>query len=65
MLHKEIQVFKGFQAAQDADDLYYARLSRQERVDILLALIAAHREQLGETAERFENVYRVTQRKKS
>jgi len=37
----------------------------RERVDILLDIIAAYRESLGEAAERLERVYRVTDLQRS
>lgn len=52
--------FTSFEDADKADELYYAKLAPQERVDILLDLIASYRESLGEIAEGFERVYRVT-----
>ena len=48
-----------FSSFEEADDEYYASLTPQERVDILLDMIAAYRESLGETGERLERVYRV------
>ena len=55
----EMRTFSSFAQAEEADMEFYASLSPQERLDILLDLIARHRESFGETAERFERVYRV------
>ena len=58
-MEKVLKVFSGFEEADHSDDEYYASLTPQQRVDILLDMIAAYRESLGETGERLERVYRV------
>jgi hypothetical protein len=58
---KELHVFTSFAAADRADDEYYASLAPDERVEILLEMIAAHRESEGEASTRLERVYRVTE----
>jgi hypothetical protein len=58
-MEKVLKVFRSFEEADQSDDEYYASLTPQERVDILLDMIAAYRESLGETSERLERVYRV------
>ena len=58
-MERVIQVFHDFDDAEDADDAYYASLTPQERIDILLDLVANYRESLGEAARRFERVYQV------
>ena len=60
-MEKVLQVFHSFEDAERADEEYYASLAPQERVDILLALIAQYRESLGDAAEGFERVCRVTE----
>jgi hypothetical protein len=60
-MQREIQVFRSFHDAEQADDEYYAALTPQERLAILLDLVAAYRESMGEAAARFERVYRVTE----
>ena len=60
-MQKTLQLFHSFDEAERADDEYYASLTPQQRLDILLDLIAAHRESAGETATRLERVYRLTQ----
>lgn len=60
-MDKIVSVFNSFEDADRADDEYYASLSPQQRVDLLLDLIAAYRESLGETGQRLERVYRVVQ----
>jgi hypothetical protein len=57
---REVRVFSSFADADEADDEAYAALSPAERVDVLLELIAAHREGAGEATSRFERIYRVT-----
>jgi hypothetical protein len=58
---RELQLFHGFEAADRADDEYYAALAPQERLEILLDLVAAYRESTGETSTRFERVCCVTE----
>jgi hypothetical protein len=53
-------IFSSFDDAERADEEYYANLDPSERVDILLDLIEQHGKSLGETAQRFERVHRVT-----
>ena len=59
------QVWSGFEEAERAEEEYYASLTPQERLDIQLDLIAAYRESLGEAAQRFERVHRVTELSRS
>lgn len=42
-----------------ADRAYYSSLSSQERLDLLLEIIANHREVLGDAATRFERAHRI------
>ena len=56
-----VQVFDSFEDAEKADDQFYADLTPEERLDILLELIERHRSALGETASRFERVHRVVE----
>lgn len=58
---KTLRVFSSFREAEKADHEFYAAASPQERLDILLELIARHRESMGEAAKGFERVYRVTE----
>jgi hypothetical protein len=59
------QVFRSFEEADRADDQYYADLTPQERLDILLDLVERYRRSLGEAADRFERVYRVVELSRS
>lgn len=61
MAQRELQIFHGFEAADRADDEYYAGLAPHERLEILLDLVAAYRESTGETSARLERVCRVTE----
>ena len=54
-----IRVFDSHDEADQADRDFYASLSPQERVELLLELVARYRESFGEAGERFERVYRV------
>jgi hypothetical protein len=60
-MEKIIQLFRRFEDADEADEAYYAGLEPAARVDILLDLVAAHRESLGEAAARLERICRVTE----
>jgi hypothetical protein len=53
------RIFRNFEDAEKADLEAMAALTPQERVDLLLELVARYRESLGEAAERFERVHRV------
>jgi hypothetical protein len=55
------QVFGSFEDAEVADDRFYAGLTAEERLDILLELVERHRSGLGETASRFERVHRIVE----
>lgn len=59
-MQRELALFESFADADRADTAYYASLTPQERVDLLMTLVAAHREAAGEAGRRFERVYRVT-----
>lgn len=64
-MEKVLKVFSSFEEAEEADDEYYALLSPQERVDLLLDLLAAYRESLGEAGQRLKRVYRIVELSKS
>jgi hypothetical protein len=55
------KVFRSFEEADEADDEYYANLTPEERLDILLELVERHRSALGEAASRLERVHCVTE----
>jgi hypothetical protein len=55
------QVFDSFDKADRADDEYYAGLTPEERLDILLEMIERYRSSLGAAAERFERVHRIVE----
>jgi hypothetical protein len=57
----ELRTFSSFQEAEDADRAFYASLSPQQRLEILIDLIQRHRESIGEAPEGFERVYRVVE----
>jgi hypothetical protein len=61
MAAREVRVFSSFDAAERADDEFYASLTPQQRLDILLDMIAAYRESTGEASEGFARVYRVVE----
>ena len=54
-------VFVSFEDADGADDAFYANLSPDARLDLLLELVERHRSSLGEAADRLERVHRVVE----
>jgi hypothetical protein len=64
-MERVVRVFTTFEDAERADEAYYASLTPQQRIEILLELVARHRESLGESPSRFERVHRVTELSKS
>lgn len=58
-VERVVRVFDSFDDADEADDQFYASLTPEERLDILLELVERHRSALGEAACRFEKVHRV------
>jgi len=60
-MQRDVSVFASFREAEEADRQFYASLTPQQRLDILLDLMAAHRESLDEAPQRFERVYRVVE----
>ena len=61
MMQNVLRIFSNFREAEDADRAFYASLSSQERLDLLLDLVAGQRESMGEAAARLERVYRVVE----
>jgi WSTF, HB1, Itc1p, MBD9 motif 1 len=60
-MDRVVRVFRSFEEAEQADDQFYADLTPEERLDLLLELVERHRSALGETASRFERVHRITE----
>ena len=58
-MKKIVSKFDNFADAERANRKYYHSLTPQERLDILLDLVAAHRKTLGEAGQRFVRVYRI------
>ena len=56
-MEKTLRVFRSHQESEKADKEYYRSLTPQQRLDILLEIIAQG--QGDETAKGFERVYRV------
>jgi hypothetical protein len=57
-MERVIQVFDSFEEAEEANDRYYASLTPQERLNLVLELVAQHREALG-VGHEIEPVCRV------
>jgi len=64
-MEKKWERFESFADAQKAEDAYYSSLSPNERVEILLDLVARYGEMYGGSTERFERVFRVAHIKES
>jgi hypothetical protein len=60
-MERAVRRFRSFEEAEAADDAYYASLTPQARVELLLDLIRAHQEATGEAAQGLARVCRVTQ----
>jgi hypothetical protein len=58
-MKRAAQIFYSFEDAERADAEHYASLSPQQRLDLLLDLIARYRRSLGKTAKRFKRVHRI------
>lgn len=54
-----IRRFQTLSEADSAEAEYYASLTPEQRLNILLELIEMYRSNQGEDSERFERVYRV------
>jgi hypothetical protein len=64
-MDRVVQTFRSFEDADRADDQFYAELTPEERLDILLELVERHRSALGEAADRFERVHRIVELSRS
>jgi hypothetical protein len=58
-MKREVQKFNSFSDAEDADVRYYRSLTHQQRLDLLLELIARQNETDDEAAKGFARVCRV------
>ena len=58
-MKKVVRVFESFAQSDEANRAYYLGLSPRERLDILLELIARHRDDQDEAPEGFARVYRI------
>jgi len=56
-MEKVAQIFSSFEEAEEAENRYYARLSPQERMAILLELV---RPKTDDSQQRLKRVYRIT-----
>ena len=55
--------FASFQEADEADRRYYRQLTPQQRLDLLLDMIAQHHEGDDASSKGFERVYRIVKLK--
>jgi hypothetical protein len=61
-MNKTVVKFNSFADAQRADRRYYLSLTPQQRLDILLELVARHRDTHDNAAEGLARVCRVVKR---
>ena len=59
-MKKVVRVFNSFAQSDAANKAYYLDLSPQERLEILLELIARHQDDQDEASEGFARVHRIT-----
>lgn len=59
-MEKKVQKFSSFGEAEKAEREYYRSLTPEQRIEILLELIARYRQRDDESSERLERVYRIT-----
>lgn len=59
MRREDVAVYRSFEEAEAAERAYYLSLTPQERLDILLELIAREAEATGEAEQRLARVHRV------
>jgi|CXWL01.1.fsa_nt_gi hypothetical protein len=64
-MERVLQVFASHEEAEKADRAFYASLTPNQRVDLLLDLVARERESMGEAGERLERVSRVVELERS
>lgn len=62
-MDKVVRKFGSFAEAEKADREYYRSLTGQQRLDILLELIASAQDTQDEAAKGFERVYRIIKRR--
>ena len=60
-MDRVVHVFRNFDDADEADDQFYADLTPEDRLAMLLELVERHRSALGEAASRFERVHRIVE----
>lgn len=59
-MEKVVKLFGSFSQAEEEDKLFYRSLTPEQRLDILLTLIAQRQAtQTHETTEGFKRVYRI------
>lgn len=58
---KKVAIYGSHAESDQADRAFYRSLSPQERLDLLLTLIARHAEPTGEAVEGFARVYRIVE----
>lgn len=58
-MEKVIRKFSSFAEAEQADDEYYSNLSYDERLRILLRLVADYQAGFGGNPKGLERVYRI------
>jgi len=60
-MERVVRKFTSFRESDQADRDYYLNLTPQQRIDILLELIARYRESHPDASEGFKRVYRIVE----
>ena len=58
-MERVVRIFNSHAEANAADREFYRRLTPQQRVDMLLELVAANLEETGQADVEFKRVYRI------
>ena len=64
-MENNIRVFRSFADAEEEDRRYYASLTPQQRVDLLLQIVMRNQVTDSDATTRFERVHRVVELRQS
>ena len=64
-MERVVRIFNSHAEAEAADRAFYAAMSPQERLDMLLPMQERYRESLGDAGSRFERTCRIVPLSKS
>lgn len=63
-MEKVARIFRSFEEAEEADRRFYASLTPQQRLDMMIELLDFRGFDSNGASQRLERVYRVVQREK-